>query len=272
MDDVTTEPPGGSARCLLGPGDPPACEVLNPRGASSAVLLCDHASNRVPARLNGLGLEADDLARHIAWDIGAAGVTRLLSARLDAPAVLSGYSRLVIDCNRRPGAAQSIPASSDGTPVPGNRGLEPHHRAQREAACFRPYHDACAALLGAAAARGQAPAVVAVHSFTPALDGVTRPWHIGLSWDGDGRLALSMLDRLRRRGDLCVGENEPYDASSPHGYTLRAHAVDHDRAHVQIEIRQDLVAGEAGIARFADILAHCLVELLPRPAGSRRGG
>lgn len=264
---------GGGARspggALLGADDPPPFEIVNPGGAAPVVFLCDHASNRVPAALRGLGLPPEELRRHIAWDLGAAALARRLAAHFDAPAVLSGYSRLVIDCNRTLEDEQSIPEVSDGTPVPGNRGLTKREAAARAEACFRPYHEACAAALDRAEARGRPPPIVIMHSFTPALSGGSRrPWHVGILWKQDGRLAQPLLRVLRARGDLCVGDNQPYNAAapSPRGYTMPVHATRRGRAGVQIEVRQDLIADEAGIGRWAGILGEALAEVFEEPA------
>ncbi len=257
---------GDDAGPRPGAGDPPPFEVVNASGAAPVVFLCDHASNRVPRALDNLGLSPEELGRHIAWDIGAAALTRRLAARFDAPAVLAGCSRLVIDCNRRLDDGQSILAVSDGTAIPGNRGLTERDAAARALACFHPYHRACAAVLDGVEARGEAPPVVMMHSFTPALGGTRRPWHAGVLWHEDGRLALPLLRALRARGDLLVGDNEPYSGASPHGYTMPAHAGRHGRANVQIEVRQDLVADEAGIERWSAILAEALTGVFTDPA------
>ncbi len=246
---------------LLGPDDPPACRIVNPGGALPAVFLCDHASNRVPAALANLGLSAEELERHIAWDIGSAEMTRRLSQHFDAPAVLASYSRLVIDCNRRLEDPQSILAESDGTVVPGNCNLAPEEAARRVDACFWPYHEAVAATIEGVEARGAVAPVIMMHSFTPAMGAVKRPWHIGVLWERDGRIALPLMDRLRARGDLCVGDNQPYTASSPHSYTMPIHAARCGRANVQIEIRQDLIGDEEGIARWTAVMIDALAEL-----------
>ena len=255
---------GGSS--LLGPGDPPAFEIVNPQGAAPIVFLCDHASNRVPLALDHLGLPPEELERHIAWDIGAAALTRRLAAHFDAPAVLAGYSRLVIDCNRRFESEQSILAASDGTVVPGNQDLTGPDAAARAQACFQPYHRACADVLDGVEARGEVPPVVMMHSFTPDMNATPRPWHAGVLWHEDGRVALPLLRALRARGDLVVGDNEPYSGASPHGYTMPEHAARHGRANVQIEVRQDLVADETGIERWSAILIEALSEVLTDPS------
>ena len=254
-------------RSLLGPDDPRPVEIVNPKGAAPVVFLCDHASNRVPRALENLGLAPAELERHIALDIGAAAITRRLALHFGGPAVLAGYSRLVVDCNRNLGDEQSILAVSDGTTIPGNRALTERDTAARVEACFRPYHRACAAVLDGVEARGKVPPVVMMHSFTPVMDGALRPWHAGVLWDGDdGRMALPLLDALRARNGLHVGDNEPYSGTSPHGYTMPTHAARHGRANVQIEVRQDLVADEPGIERWSAILIEALTEVFSDPS------
>ena len=257
----------GAGSALLGPGDPAPFEVLNPEGTARFAILCDHASNRVPRALDHLGLSAAELERHIAWDIGAAAIARRLAAHFDAPAVLAGYSRLVIDCNRRLEDAQSILSRSDGTTIPGNRNLTERDAAARVDACFEPYHRACADILDRVEARGEVPPVVMMHSFTPDLNGTRRPWHAGVLWDGeDGRMALPLLLALRARNGLLIGDNEPYSGTSPHGYTMPTHAARHGRANVQVEVRQDLVADEAGIERWSGILIEALTGVFADPS------
>ena len=210
---------------LLAPGDPPPFEIVNPDGAAPVVLICDHAANKVPDALDGLGLSESELDRHIAWDAGAAGVTRILAERLDAPAVLSTYSRLVIDCNRKLGHEISIPEISDGTEIPANLALAPAEVARRTDAIFHPYHHAIENVIGDIQARGPAPAIIGIHSFTPEMDGVARPWHISVLWDRDPRIPAPLLAALRANADLVVGDNQPYSGSQHYGYTTEVHAT-----------------------------------------------
>jgi len=247
-----------AAQPLLMAGDPPALERRNPRGRARFILLCDHASKAVPQRLGTLGLETAELDRHIGWDIGAAALTRILADRLDARAFLSGYSRLVIDCNRRFDDATSIPAVSDRTEIPANRDLSASDRAARVEACFWPYHRAIAAELDAWAAAGRVPAIVSLHSFTPVFDARHRPWHVGILWHRDERLARPLIETLAAEPGLVVGDNEPYDGASPHAYTMPVHGLARGLPHVQFEIRQDLIADDAGVARWADRLTRVL--------------
>jgi len=251
---------------LLTAADPPPVEHVSAAGKAPVLITCDHASRRVPRSLHNLGLDAESLKLHIGWDIGAADVSRGLAKRLDAPALLAGYSRLVIDCNRDLDDPTSMPAVSDGLPVPGNKDLSAAARTQRVEALFKPYHSAVEAALDGFAARGLHPAVLSIHSFTPVMSGVARPWHIGILWDKDPRMAVPMLAALRREAGLVVGDNEPYSAREPAGYTVRTHAEKRGLPHLNVELRQDLVATDAGAAEWAERLARVLTPILEDPA------
>ncbi|HTS91558.1 MAG TPA: N-formylglutamate amidohydrolase [Stellaceae bacterium] len=250
---------------LLTPSDPPPVEHVDGEGRTPVLLTCDHASRAVPRALHNLGLDKEQLSLHIAWDIGAAAVTRDLATRLDAPALLAGYSRLVIDCNRNLDDPTSIPPVSDGIEVPGNRDLAPEQRRARVEALFRPYHAAIEAALDRFAARGVHPAVLSVHSFTPVMNGFNRPWHIGILWDKDPRIPVPFMAALRREKGLVVGDNEPYSAREPAGHSVRTHAVARGLPHVAVEIRQDLIAEAAGQREWADRLHRYLVPILEDP-------
>jgi predicted N-formylglutamate amidohydrolase len=239
---------------LLRSDEPAPVELVNADGLSSAVLVCDHASNRVPQGLGGLGLGAVQLADHIGWDPGAADVARRLSAELDAPLVLSGYSRLVIDCNRSPGHAESIAEQSAGVPVPGNCGLSPLEREIRLSVLFLPYHGAIGRLLDDRAHRPTL--LLSIHSFTPVLNGRWRPWHIGVSHGRDRRLAALMLGALAGSGDFTVGDNEPYPIEDDIDYTIPVHGDGRGLPGVMIEIRQDGIRTADGIAAWAARLAE----------------
>jgi predicted N-formylglutamate amidohydrolase len=246
---------GTSTVALLDSDEPPPVELVNADGRSSAVLVCDHASNRVPRQLGTLGLDAVQLADHIGWDPGAADVARRLSMLLDAPLVLSGYSRLVIDCNRPLRSAGSIAEQSDGVPVPGNRGLSPLERERRVNALYRPYHDAIDRLLDT---RTRRPSLLlSIHSFTPVLNGRPRPWHIGISHWRDRRLAALMLGVLARSGEFTVGNNAPYPIEEDVDYTIPVHGEGRGLPSVMIEIRQDGIQTAAGAATWAARLAEC---------------
>jgi predicted N-formylglutamate amidohydrolase len=223
------------------------------------VLVADHAGNAIPPGLGDLGLGEADLTRHIAWDIGIAGVADALAERLSAPLVRQRYSRLAIDCNRDPARADAIPEVSDGSAIPGNRGLDDTARAARVAAIHAPYHGAIAAAL---AGQGRPPILVALHSFTPTMNGFARPWHTGVLHDlGDTRFSLAVLAGLRARVDAPVGDNEPY-AMDGIDFTVPQHCYAAGRPYAEIEIRQDLIADAAGQARWADLLVDVLTDAL----------
>jgi predicted N-formylglutamate amidohydrolase len=251
---------------LLAKKDPPAFELCHAAGTAPVLLTCDHASRLVPASLALLGLPDGAIAQHIGWDIGAAAVTRQLAPRLDAPAILAGYSRLVIDCNRPPDDASSIPTESDGVAIPGNAGLDDAARRERRTALFEPYHAAIDAQLARIAARGVAPAVISIHSFTPRMKGVARPWHIGVLWDEEGRIAVPLLAALRAVLDpALVGDNQPYSARDPVGYTQSYHAHQRGLPHVAIELRQDLIQEVPDAVRWGALLARVLKPILATP-------
>lgn len=232
--------------------------LLNPAGAGNFVVLCDHASNTVPAELGDLGLGAADLQRHIAWDIGAAGVTELVARRFDAPAVLCGTSRLVVDCNRYPDDPTAIPEVSDGTRIPANESLPPAIRSARVQRYFDPYHAAVAEVIEAALAAGRRPVILSIHSMTPEMGGRFRPWQITVSSGADRRLADPMLAALRRIVGITVGDNQPYAMDPAEDYSVPVHAVRRGLLHLQIEFRQDEVSSPAGIARWAAIFNEAL--------------
>ncbi|MGE4010861.1 MAG: N-formylglutamate amidohydrolase [Alphaproteobacteria bacterium] len=223
----------------------------------------DHASNAVPACLGNLGLPPERLQEHIAVDIGAAAVGRLWAERFDAPLVLSGFSRLVIDCNRMPEDVTSIATESDGIVIPGNARLNAEDAAWRKRTCFDPYHDAIAALLDARHAKGVHPAVISVHSFTPVFGGAApRPWHIGILWNKDPRLAHPYMAALRENPALKIGDNQPYSAQLNFGYSIRTHGEGRGLPHMLIELRQDLVAEPDGAAHWAKLAGDALARVL----------
>lgn len=234
--------------------------VLREAGRSDFFLTADHAGQTIPRRLGTLGLPESERARHIAWDIGIAGVTERLSAALDATAVFQAYSRLVIDCNRGHGVDSSIPTVSETTEIPGNRDLSPDDRAARQREVFVPYHARIRALLDARAEAGRRTVLVAMHSFTPVFKGERRPMHVGVLYNRAPRLARILLDLLRTEGDLQVGDNAPYSVSDSTDYTIPVHGERRGLEHVEIEVRQDLIADEAGQAAWAVRLARLLRE------------
>ena len=250
------------AMSLLGPGDPPPFRWHRAQGRRPWLIVCDHAGRAFPAALGSLGLPPEATVRHIAWDIGAADLACALADRLDAPALLANYSRLVVDCNRRLEDPTAFTLNGDGHRVPGNEGLTPLDRSRRTAACYTPYHDAIAGHLGALRGRGGAPLLLAVHSFTPVYRATARPWHVGVLWDTDDRIATPLLARLRREAGLVVGDNEPYSGRYPADYTVWQHAGRDGHPVICLEIRQDLLLTRQGVAEWADRLAAALLAVV----------
>jgi predicted N-formylglutamate amidohydrolase len=240
-----------------------AVSEINPAGRSRILLLCDHATNIVPEEVAGgdLGLSPQEMARHIAWDIGAAGVTEALSGLLDAAALLTRFSRLVIDPNRGEDDPTLVMRLYDGTLVPANRAVSPAEIERRLEAFHRPYHRAVAAAIERLAAAGRAPARVAIHSVTPRLKGrAPRPWQVGILWHRDGRIALPLIARLRAEG-FCVGDNEPYSGELE-GDTMSRHGTRNGLPHVLIELRQDLIATPDDQRLWAERLAPMLAQVI----------
>ena len=248
---------------------PAAFERVNVDGTAGMVILCDHASNAVPESVNGgcLGLSASEMARHIAYDLGARGVALALAEALDAPAVLSRFSRLVIDPNRGEDDPTLVMQLYDGTIVPANRGIGPQEVRRRLVTWHRPYHAAIDAQIETMIAGGRSPALVAIHSYTPRLVGrPPRPWQIGVLWHHDGRLARPLLARLRAEADLVVGENQPYSGQLE-GDTLSRHGTKRGLRHVLIELRHDEIETGAGQRRWAARLAPMLAEAVGETVG-----
>jgi predicted N-formylglutamate amidohydrolase len=246
---------------LLGDGDPPPVRVLRPDGRSVFFLTADHAGRAIPRRLGALGLPDSERGRHIAWDIGIAGVTEMLSEALDGAAVLQAYSRLVIDCNRRPEWDSAIPTVSELTQIPGNVGIAPDEREARRGEIFQPYHDEITKLLDGRARAGRRTVLVAMHSFTPVFKAVARSVEVGILYNpnaSDIRLPRIMLDLLRAEGDLAVGDNQPYAITGSSDYTVPVHGERRGLPHVEIEIRQDLIGTAPGQAAWAARLGRLL--------------
>ncbi|MDR3529898.1 MAG: N-formylglutamate amidohydrolase [Rhodopila sp.] len=243
---------------LLTAEDPAPVRVLRETGASDLFLTADHAGRVIPKALDQLGVSDADMERHIAWDIGIAGVTEHLSALLDATAVFQTYSRLVIDCNRNPSWPSAMPEISEHTPIPGNRNLSAEAKAARVAAVFTPYHDRIRGLLDARANRRTV--LVAMHSFTPSFKGESRAMHVGMLYNKDARLAKILLDLLRREGDLVIGDNAPYAVTEDSDYGVPTHGEKRGLPHVEIEIRQDLIATQEGQQAWARRFARLLTQ------------
>lgn len=241
--------------------DPPPFFVENPGAASPFLLIGDHAGVAVPAALGDLGLPPEEMRRHIASDIGVAGLGAILSRTLDATFIRQTYSRLVIDCNRGPGWADSIPMVSDGTDIAGNVDLSAEQAQARRALIFQPYHDAIVAALDARAAAGLSTVLISLHSFTPVMRGLARPWTYGVLHEGNSPFSTAMLFLLRERlGEALVGDNEPYALSAQTDFSVPFHAGSRGLDYLEIEVRQDLVAEADGQAQVAALLT----ELLPR--------
>lgn len=253
--------PHPTTRKVLAPDDPEPVEVHQEEGGSPVFLTCDHAGRRIPRWLGDLGLSAADLQRHIAWDIGAYAVAQRLSHLLDATLVAQIYSRLVIDCNRKPGSETSIPTVSENTVVPGNLDLDADERNAREREIHSPYHRRIDHLLDARLVAGRPTLLVAIHSMTPVFDRVHRPWHISFSYDERSALAHALMDRLSQEPDLLIGDNEPYQVNQV-DYTIPVHGTRRDLPRVLVELRQDLVTHERGQREWADRLATALSGVL----------
>ncbi len=257
---------------LLGPHEAPAVSVERPEACSPFLLICDHASKRIPEALGDLGVAAADRDRHVAWDIGALGVARGLSVALDATLVAGGYSRLVIDLNRPPHRADRFPVQSEDVAVPGNVAIDETERTRRTTALFEPYHGTVARLLEARAARGQPTLLVAIHSFTPVYAGVARPWEIALLSNRDRRVADCLMHGLRRDHVLNVGDNIPYRLTDDGDYGVPVHGERRGLPHVLIELRQDTVASASGQRAWIGRLTPLLREAWSRLASACEAG
>lgn len=244
---------------LLARDEPLPYRIENADGGAPLVFTCDHASHAIPKCLGNLGLGPRDLRRHIGWDIGAAEVTLRLATRFDSPAVLSGYSRLVIDCNRAPESESSIVETSDGTAVPGNIGIGSADASRRREELFRPYHEAISGVLEGFRRTGATPVYVAVHSFTAKIEGgPPRPWHYGVLWDEDPRIAVPLIEALRNNGGIYVGDNQPYSGRDHFDFSQEFHASSKGLPSALVEIREDLIRHESGVAKYADMLGDAL--------------
>jgi predicted N-formylglutamate amidohydrolase len=243
-------------------------ELIEGDPTGGVLVLCDHASNAIPDEFQALGMSPQELERHIAYDIGAAMVTRTLARALGAPAVLSTFSRLLIDPNRGPDDPTLVMKLSDGAIVPGNRTADSDEVERRLARFYRPYDRAVGQAVEAALAGGAPPAIVSMHSFTPFWKGVARPWHVTVLWDSDPRLPRPLLAALEAEGDIVVGDNEPYDGALA-GDTMNRHATRRGLSNVLIEVRQDLIATPQGAAAWGERLARVLRPILADPAQHR---
>jgi predicted N-formylglutamate amidohydrolase len=246
---------------LLAADEVPPVLEKNVDSQSPFFFTCDHYGRLIPRALGDLGVAESDLERHIAWDIGIAGVATLLTKELGVHLIAQRYSRLVIDCNRPFKSPGSVPLISEATEIPGNGGATREQITARQQAIFAPYHARIAEALDARKACGQPTILVALHSFTPVYAGIARPWHIGTLYHYDDRLARMLRDKLRAEGDLVVGDNEPYAVSDTTDYTIPVHGEKRGLMHTGIEIRQDLIMDQAGQHEWAERLARILREV-----------
>ena len=244
---------------LLADDEPPAFEIVNADGASNVVLVCDHASKRVPRCLSNLGLTDAQLDDHIGWDPGAAKVARLLSNNLDATLLLSGYSRLVIDCNRPTQSPQSIPEQSAGILVPANQRITEANRKLRVENLFTPYHNAISNLLDS---RQNRPTIfLSIHSFTPVLNNQQRPWNIGISFWRDNRFAGLLINALKQSSDIVVGSNEPYAIDAEFDYAVPVHGEGRGLPSAMIEMRQDGIRTDEGVVEWAQRITDAYLQI-----------
>jgi len=262
--------PERTADNLLQDDEPIAFRVLNGSSTRPLLIVCDHASRRFPAAIGDLGLDEVALRCHLAWDIGAGSVSRKLARSLEATAVLAEYSRLVVDCNRHLMDPSAFLEFGDGVVIHGNRGLSQEEKDRRAREIYWPYHYAVDVELKRLSKADCPPLVVAIHSFTPVLNGVSRAWDAGVLWDADRPTAEHFIAGLRRHG-LNVGDNEPYSGKAPADFTIDHHAEAAGLPHVGIEIRHDLIADDQGAGRLADIFAG-IIEALPATRAKQAPG
>ena len=248
---------------LLSEDDPPVFLIERAKGSSTFVLTCDHAGREIPHKLASLSLSEHELSTHVAWDLGVAELGRRLSAHLDAFLIMHNYSRLVIDANRPPGAPDSIPTLSERTRIVANEGLSSSDARKRFEEVFQPYHQRIRDELDARRARACPSMLVALHSFTPVYMDERRRWHVGVLYGRDPRLARLVREGLRSDGALIVGDNQPYSVSDASDYTLIVHGEQRGIPHVGFEIRQDLLASDSNVQRWAERLGKVLEEALP---------
>lgn len=261
---------------ILDASDMAPVSVVNPEGKSDIVIACDHAGHGIPGLLSTLGLSDRELESHIAWDIGARTVSEEMSRRLDATLVLQNFSRLVIDCNRDPASEDSIALNAEWGPIPGNAHLAPEDAAARRREIFEPYHEALRSILDERHENGRRAMLVAIHSFTPALRGVERPWHVSVMFEPGSAFADSLIKLLTRDERLAVGANLPYALDPQIDFTLPVHGQRRGLPHLGVEIRQDLLATEAEqIAwgrRLSSLLTQVVSPRIDARNGSRRKG
>lgn len=243
---------------LLGSEDPAPFSVFNNRGASDILFTSDHNGVAIPSKLKNLGVPSNELRRHVAYDIGIDAVAHALAKRFDAPLIVSNYSRLVIDCNRHPGATGSIPSISDNTIISGNEQISAASIKAREKEIFREYHSSISRQIVAMQQNDKHPILISLHSFTPVINGQFRPWEIGVLWKGDQRLSRPLINKLRYNKYLTIGDNEPYSGSEPAGYTVDYHVEPSNFLSAAIEFRQDLIEFKSGAEHWANCFGDAL--------------
>ena len=247
---------------LLGSKDPAPFSVFNADGSSNLLFTSDHNGSAIPKKLKNLGVPSNELRRHVAYDIGIDAVAHALSARFNATLIVANYSRLVIDCNRYPGAAGSIPSVSDNTVVPRNKTLSDDDINFRKNEIFDAYHSSIGKQISVMRNENKNPILISLHSFTPVIGGQFRPWEIGILWKDDRRLSVPLIKKLREKKELNIGDNKPYSGSEPAGYTVDYHVEPLNLPSVAVEFRQDLIEFESGAVRWANIFGDALDHVL----------
>ena len=253
---------------LLTKADPAPFRIENPKGKAQCVIVCDHASNRIPAALGTLGLSKAERDMHIAWDPGTEHIGRYLGEKLDAPAYFATYSRIVVDVNRGANSPECMREVYDHVSVPGNQKLSRSAKKQRVDEIFNPYHKNLAALIARFRKKKRIPAIVSIHSFTPEMDGYKRPWHIGVLWNKEDDIALKLIENLRQQNPgMIVGENEPYSlkAENLSKNTIGTHAENTGLPYVIVEFRQDLVKTKRDALKWGKIFLDALAPILADP-------
>lgn len=253
---------------LLTRGEPKAVTTLNARGKGRGLILCDHSSKRVPKSLKGLGISKKELSRHIGWDIGTEDIGVHMCKTLDMPGVFSGYSRLVIDLNRHPDSHECIIEKSDHTPIPANIGITPAARRMRMREVYEPYQKEVGRQIDRLVKKHKTPLIIAIHSYTPKMDGKKRPWHIAILWNGQKKIATKVLRELRQQNPkLIVGDNEPYTMQDGRywGLTVYRHAQLRGIPYIFVEFRQDLVDTKAKARKWADLFMQAIADVVAKP-------
>ncbi len=264
---MTRESHPGIVHSLLSPEEPGPYRVINPLADKPVLLVCDHASCRFPKSLGDMGLDPFARRCHLAVDIGAGPLTEKLAESLQVTAVVQNYSRLIVDCNRQLMDPSAFLEYGDGILVPGNRSLHQEEKDLRASALYWPYHVAIEEQVNRLRSAGPLPAFVSIHSFTPVLNGESREWQMGVLWDKDEKMRDIFLDGLRGAG-FHVGDNEPYSGKAPQDFTIDHHAEDAELPHIGIEIRQDLIDDDEGVAEIADVM-HRVIASIPDKLGMK---